>query len=182
MTLTTGRNHSAHPGRRVPTRKVSGGFTLLELILVLALISMTLAMVSPSLRGFFASRQSADAAMRVVSLSRWARSEAVSQGHPCRLNVDPQRRACWVTVQRAGAFVPVDGDPGREIPMPQGAQVRLRTSGSEPTPEYVRFDPSGRSDTAAIEITGQGGEVFLVANASPTEPFRVSGPTKDSQP
>ena len=182
MTLTTGRNPSAPHGRRAPTRKVPGGFTLLELILVLVLISVALAMVSPSLRGFFASRQTADAAMRVVSLSQWARSEAVSQGRPCRLNVDPQRRACWVTVQRAGAFVPADGDAGRAIPLPQGAEVRLRATGGDPPPAYVRFDPSGRSDTAAIEITGRGGEVFLVANASPTEPFRVSSPTKDSKP
>jgi prepilin-type N-terminal cleavage/methylation domain-containing protein len=181
--LTTGRRNSNLGGRGHPIPVgTSAGLTLLELILVLVLISITLAMASPSLGGFFASRQTADAAMRVVSLTQWARSEAVARGQRCRLNIDPQGRTCWVTVQRTGVFAPADGQRGRPVQLPEGARVSLRSTSADPSPSYVQFYPSGRSDTATIEITGRKGEVFLVASASPTDPFRVISPAEATKP
>src|SRR3972149_3661562 len=67
----------------------SVGFTLLELILVMVILSTVLAMAAPSLRGFFASRQIQDAAAQILALTQFARSQAVSEGTTYRLNFDP---------------------------------------------------------------------------------------------
>ena len=155
---------------------------MLELILVLVLISVVLALAAPSLRGFFASRQTADAAMRVVAMTQWARSEAVARGQRCRLNIDPQGRACWVTVQRRGVFVPADGEAGRPFQLPEGACATLGSTSAEASLPCVQFYPGGRADVATIEIRGREGEVFLVACESPTEPFHVITPGEASRP
>jgi prepilin-type N-terminal cleavage/methylation domain-containing protein len=160
-------------GSPLHCHRKQGGFTLMELILVLVVISMVLGLCSPSLRGFFASRQTADAAGNILLLTKWARSEAVSQGHRCRVNFDPAAGTYWLTVQEGGAFVPVRHDLGRRYQMPEGAVVAVRCEVAGASPSYVQFYPSGRSDTAAIEIAGRQG-TFIVANAGPTEPFRIS--------
>jgi prepilin-type N-terminal cleavage/methylation domain-containing protein len=147
-----------------------GGFTLLELVLVLLLIGMVLAMAAPSLRGFFASRQTADATMKVLSLTQWARGEAIASGQRCRLNFDPDGRSCWVSRQRAGTF---EISEGRTVEMSETDRISLKSDLVDPSATYVQFYPSGRSDTAAMEIAGRQG-TFIVANAGPTEPFRIS--------
>jgi len=111
--LTTGRKNS--------------GFTLMELILVLVVIGVVLAISSPSLRGFFASRGTADAAATMLSLTKYARTEAVSRGRPCRLNIDTQSGAYWLTVQDAGRYVPLDNEMGQRFQLPEGAAVDVRS-------------------------------------------------------
>ncbi len=162
MTWTTGPRNSA-----------SSGFTLMELVLVLVVISVVLALSAPTLRGFFASRQTADAAAAVLSLTQWASSEAITQGHRCRLNVDPSAGTCWLTVEQMGAFVEPNWGAGRHWRLPDGAAISLHADPADPLRSYVQFYPTGRSDVATLEIRGRGGEVFLVACPSATERFRV---------
>jgi Tfp pilus assembly protein FimT len=152
----------------------------MELILVLSVISAVLALSAPMLRGFFVSRQTADSANVLLSLTKWARSEAITRGHPCRINIDPKEGTFWLTVQEGGAFVPLGSDIGRTFTVPEGAAIALQT----PMPAasdaaYVQFYPSGRSDVATILITGRGGEVYRVTCPSASEPFRLILPTEE---
>ena len=171
--MTTGRTNRHLPDAHRPAiASGPGGFTLLELILVLFLIGAILAISAPSLRGFFQSRQTADAAARVAALAQWAHSQAIARGQRCRLNIDPQAGTCWVSVQRRAGFEAADGEEGLPFPFPEGSQVTLKLASGE-GPPYVQFHPSGRADVATIEFRGREGEVFLVANGTPTEPYRV---------
>src|SRR5437763_11469882 len=63
---------------------VSGrrAFTLIELILVMALMSIVIALIAPSLSNFFRSRTLDSEARRFVSLTRYVQSRAVSEGIP----------------------------------------------------------------------------------------------------
>jgi len=149
------------------------GFTLLELILVLTVISVVLALSVPSLRGFFASRQTADAAGMVLSLTKYARSQAVAQGQMYRLNINPQSNTCWLTAQLGGAFVSLDCEMGRRFRFPEGADVSLELDSPDPNRTYLQFRPNGRNEVASVVIKGRQGEVFLVDCPSATEPFRV---------
>lgn len=156
------------------------GFTLMELLLVLVVISVVLAISAPSLRGFFASRQTADAATTVLALTKSARSEAVTQGRTCRLNLNASTGEFWVTVQEAGAFVPAGFPLGQRFRVPEGAALAMHGSSgsSAPAAPYVQFYPGGRSDVATIEIRGKRDDVFLVTCPSATEPFRVISPSE----
>jgi Tfp pilus assembly protein FimT len=160
----------------------AAGFTLLELTLVLVLIGMTMALVAPSLRGFAESHRAGDLAMRVLSMTEWARSNASAQGQVTRLNVDPQGGSCWLTVQRGGAFVAHEDDVAQPLEMPDGSSVALRwdstsSTSSSPTPgsgeAYIQFYPTGRCDIATLTVTGANGEAFVMSCDSPTEPYRI---------
>ncbi|MHC4330298.1 MAG: pilus assembly FimT family protein, partial [Planctomycetota bacterium] len=97
----------------------SGGFTLLELILVMVILSTVLAMAAPSLRGFFASRQTHDTAAQILALTQLARSQAISGGVVYRLNFDTRQRTYWLTAQQAGAFEELRMGLGQVFTLPK---------------------------------------------------------------
>lgn len=151
--------------------------------MVLAVISVVLAVCSPSLRGFFLSRQTADSAGVLLSLTKWARSEAISQGRPCRLNIDPKEGTFWLTVQDAGRYVNLDTDMGRTFEVPEGSTIALKSpmpGAAAEGPVFVQFYPSGRSDVGTIEITGRGGEVYKITCGAASEPFQLILPTEEA--
>ena len=168
MTSTTGPNAEA---RR-------GGFTLLELIVVLVLISTVLATAAPSLRGFLAGRQGAEAAAQVLSLTHLARSRAVTQGRVYRLNIDTETNTYWLTMQQAGAFVKLGCEHGRRFRFPDSVSVTLELSAADAQASFVQFYADGRSDQATIGLTGRRGEVLEVTCPSASERFRVVSPSE----
>jgi prepilin-type N-terminal cleavage/methylation domain-containing protein len=69
-----------------------GAFTLIELILVMALLAVVLGLVAPSLGKFFRGRTLDSEAHRLLSLTRYGQSRAVSDGVPMILWIDPDQR------------------------------------------------------------------------------------------
>jgi Tfp pilus assembly protein FimT len=175
MTSTTGPSSD---------RRTAGAFTLLELIAVLVLISTVLAIAAPSLRGFVHGRQTADTAARMLSLTRLARSRAVSWGCIHRLNIDAETSTYWLTMHRGGAFVEIEGDQGRQHRLPMGVSAALDVplaTKAEPL-SYVQFYPDGRCDPVTIKLTGGEGEALYLTCPSPSERFRIVSPTEDQRP
>jgi type II secretion system protein H len=163
MTSTTGPN----------TRCRDGGFTLLELILVLVLVSAALAMAAPSLRRFARGRETSDTAAHLVALARLARSQAAAEARVYRLNIDPEAGTYWLTVQEAGAFVEPGRDYGRLFRFPAGVSVTVQMAdGTDQTP-CIQFYPDGRCDPATIELRDAETRVLQVACPSASERFRI---------
>lgn len=149
------------------------GFTLLELIAVLVLITTVLAIAAPSLRGFTGGRQTADAAAKVLALAQMARSQAAAEGCVYRLNFSADAKTYWLTRQRAGVFVRLDTEPGRRFEFPETVSADLQSVSQDGDMSYVQFYPNGRSDQATITLTGPRDSVFVVACPSAAEPFRI---------
>jgi prepilin-type N-terminal cleavage/methylation domain-containing protein len=165
MTLTTGR--SAKPPRP------AAGFTLLELVLVMLLVSLVMGMAAPSLRGFLIGRKSADAAAQVLALAHYARTQAVSAGAVCRLNVDPAARVYWLTMEKGGRFQELGTEFGRRFSLPEGVEAcwtPLREAGHE----YIEFFADGRTEAVSLQLTDREGRVFVIGCRSETEPLTVT--------
>lgn len=157
-------------------------FTLVELILVMLVIATVLAVSAPMMRGFFKSRQPADAATSVLSLTQYAHTQAISRGQVWRLNVDARSGKYWLTYQKAGAFVRARDDMGRDFSVPEGVTVRLcAIVPGTPEPTYIQFLPSGRCEPASVEICGAQGQQYLVSTACATESFSILTPTGGNQ-
>ena len=158
-------------GRRAALRR--GGFTLLELIVVLGLVGVLLALAAPSLHGFFASRQTADAAAQMLALTQLAGSRSAAQGCVYRLNIDPKTNTYWLTYQQGGTFVNLSCEFGRCFQLPEGTTMHIQCpSGNMPVP-YIEFHPNGRTEEAMIELVGRQGEAYQVTCESVTEAFRI---------
>jgi type II secretion system protein H len=68
-----------------------GGFTLIELILVMALLTVVISLTAPSLSRFFHGRTLDSEARRLLALTRSGQSRAVSEGMPMDLWVDADK-------------------------------------------------------------------------------------------
>lgn len=66
------------------------GFTLIELIAVMAVLATVLALAAPTLSGFIRGRSLQEEARRFLALSRYGRSQAVSCSVPMELWIDPE--------------------------------------------------------------------------------------------
>jgi type II secretion system protein H len=72
--------------------RTARAFTLIELLLVLALLAMAVAVAAPSLSRFFHGRALDSEARRMLALTRYAQSRAVSEGIPMVLWFKPELR------------------------------------------------------------------------------------------
>jgi type II secretion system protein H len=94
MILPTGnkRTRSDNTGRR-------HGFTLIELVLVMAMLLIVLAVAFPSLREFFRGRDLDSEARRFLSLTHYGQSRAVAEGVPMLLWIDEKQGAYGLQAQ-----------------------------------------------------------------------------------
>jgi len=81
------RAQTVDPFRRNPAarRRAPHGFTLIELILVMVILTAAVALAAPRLAAFFRGRALDSEARRILALTRYAQDRAASEGVPIRL-------------------------------------------------------------------------------------------------
>ena len=152
---------------------VNGGFTLLELILVMVILSTVLAMAAPSLRGFFGSRKTHDEAARLLALTQFARSQAISEGIIYRLNFDTNDRSYWLTSQQAGAFEALETEFGHIFTFPNDITVELEDVDKDDDGMFFRFTPQGTVTAGTIRLIDRRGLVLEITCPTVTESFSI---------
>ena len=149
MILATGNNNDH---RRC-------AFTLLELILVMALLVVVVSMVAPNLSGFIRGRALDSEANRLLALAHAGQSRAVSEGMPMVLWFDQKNGAYGLELETPPT---ANGDPKAESLQVadtvqinvatiagSGAGVGAKTDGAPTTFKYlpaIRFQPDGTVD------------------------------------
>lgn len=149
------------------------GFTLLELILVMLILATVLAMAAPSLRGFFGSRQSEDAAAQILALTQFARSQAISEGVVYRLNFDTTDRVYWLTVRTSGLYKELETEFGQVFTLPKDMIVELEDIEREDGEVFVEFTPQGIVTAATIRLIDRAGRALEVTCPTVTESFSI---------
>lgn len=133
--------------------RAARGFTLIELILVLALLAVVLGVAAPSLARFFHARKLDEEAQRFLALTRYGQSRAVSEGVPMVLWVDPD----------AGAY---------------GLEAETSYTGEDPRAIEFEVDPSVRVEveTRADDVWRQAWEqTRRIAGNKPAIRFTPDG-------
>ncbi len=72
-------------------RRVNRGFTLVELLLVMAMLTAILALSLPSLSTFFRGRMLNEEARRFIALTRYGQNQAISLEVPMQLWIDVEK-------------------------------------------------------------------------------------------
>src|ERR1035438_5170187 len=88
MTFANGQSDSRSAARFA--LQTPRGFTLIELILVMALLASVISLTAPKLSRFFHGRTLDSEARRLLALTRSGQSRAVSEGTPMDLWVDAE--------------------------------------------------------------------------------------------
>jgi prepilin-type N-terminal cleavage/methylation domain-containing protein len=157
---------NAHSGR-------FGGFTLLELIIVMLILATVLGLAGPRLRGFFASRQLPDTAAQILALTQFARSQAISDGVVYRLNFSIIKRTYWLTVWQKGSFEDIRTDFGRTYTFPKDMTIELENLEKEDADEFLEFNPEGTATAGTVRISERSGRTLAVTCDTVTEPFCI---------
>jgi general secretion pathway protein H len=144
------------PGLPVPRRRVArhcaGGFTLIELIVVLALAALLIGVVPPLIGAAFPGVQLKAAARSTAAGLRLAREEAIRGGRDVAFLLDVE-----------GRRYQVEGD-SRAISFPSGLDLKLEGARSEMRDDQVggvRFYPDG-SSTGGRVLISRGGHGYQV--------------------
>jgi type II secretion system protein H len=152
------------------------GFTLIELIFVLALLAICALFVTASMGAFFRGRALNFEARRMLSLTHYGQSRAVSEGVPVVLWVNPADSTYGLTVQ--SSFNDPDGD-AKAVTYTAEASLTLDTAlntsarQSEQDDEklgvvpeglaFIRFTPDGFYDESSVRkiVIKQGADAGL---------------------
>jgi len=144
-------------------------FTLIELILVLALLAVVTSLAAPSLSRFFRARALDSEARQLLSLTHAGRSRAVADGFPMLLWVDSQRRVYGLqeegTTQNSNTQ---EADPKAEE-FVFGDNLQVEAMDASPilvngqNVPAIRFLPDGEADEnspTTLRLTGRDGETL----------------------
>lgn len=131
------------------------GFTLVELLVVLALMGLALTVASPLIGNALPGTQMRAAARDVATGLRYARSLAISTNDDVTFDVDVEGRRFAVPQGRRTGSLPKDA----EIVLTT-ARSELFDSGSG----SIRFFPDGTSTGGGVEIVREGRRFLITVD------------------
>jgi general secretion pathway protein H len=126
--------------------KTTRGFTLVELMVVLVIISLMLALVGTSISRSVSGAEMRNAARKVAASLRYTRTKAILSKSEQVFTIDTE----------TGAYQAADR-PLEELP--EGMNVELNTARSELTSETaggIRFFPDGGSTGGNVRLEANG--------------------------
>lgn len=154
MTSSTARFPAAKRTKRVP----AAGFTLIELILVMALLAIAASLAAPQMASFFRGRSLDQEARRLLSLTHYAQSRAVTEGYPIMLWIDSASGQYGLEIQSGFAAEDeraVRYDADRDVTLEavaSTAPIPYEDEGitRDTTQVGILFTPDGLVDSASL--------------------------------
>ena len=160
--------NSCHASR--VTRHASA-FTLVELLLVLALLVIITSMVAPAMSNFIRGRALDSEARRLFALMHAGQSRAVSEGLPMMLWVDEKQGAYGLTAETP----PSGGDPKAEnLTVDENVQIAVLNVGATALTTFqnlpaIRFLADGTIDESSpqtLRLTDARGNALWLIEAN----------------
>jgi len=156
-------------------RRSQRGFTLVELMLVLLIMGTLSTMILPSIATSLRSKNIDATTTKIHELLNFAYLSAISRHRPVVVNLDAERRRCWVTVRTVSLpwLEQHEEKPDTRtlatIELPEGTDVvvtREQTSSFADLPsqlwETIVFRSDGSSENVIIELGNDSGEVRVI--------------------
>lgn len=155
----------------------NSGFTLVELVLVLLIITIVALVSVPTLSAFAKGRVVQDTAARFVAATHYARTQAISDGATYRLNIDVAGGRWWLSVDDGNTFVDVDSTIVPPYTVAEGVKLETNATVDDTTKvPAIEFDPQGRCDPVQLKIIGPTGDSTMVVCDTPIDTFHVVTP------
>jgi Tfp pilus assembly protein FimT len=140
------------------------GITLIELILVMALLTIVAAVSAPHLTHFLSGRVLTEECARFVAVTHYARSEAISRGVPTEVWIDPDEGRYGLRYLAAETD---DLPDPRDYQLNRELQFRFEeTVANETDSITMLFWPDGTVDESSIDcvvIARDGSEELEIA-------------------
>lgn len=142
----------------------AAGVTLLELVVVVAVLATVTAFALPSIRRGSDGLQLRAGAGRLASLFREARQQAVTHRRPTRVALESSGRAATLAWDGTG-------EPLRRLELPERFRLAATAGG-----ESLSFSPRGVARDARWSVEGPGGRRLVVELHGITGRVAVAAP------
>ena len=126
-------------------RRRNDGFTMLELLLAIAIVAMVTALAVPSSIGFYESIQRREAVRSALRIFNGAREQALSSGRYQDVMVRPQTNRIWSSRDSQTL------SSALQLKVHGAAELNFSDTG------VIRFYPDGSSSGGGIDIARAGG-------------------------
>jgi type II secretion system protein H len=153
------------------TPHAPSAFTLIELILVMALLTIVISLTAPSLSHFFRGRTLDSEARRLLALTRSGQSRAVSEGMPIDL---------WVNAAE-GAFG-LEAEPSFDPSDPKAMEFTLDSGLKIEVVNKTVVAPVDTLNRNRRVSTASSPRVVLARSGLPTIRFMPDGSIGDNSP
>jgi general secretion pathway protein H len=141
----------------------SKGFSFIEIIVVLVLISLSVALIAPNLFRFSKTVELKAAVRRVSTILRYCRSEAINNGKVYQVFIDPELKE--VRVQPLASSEEREEDANKEAksfpkiyPLPSGINMKeVKTESPQYPSDFptIEFYPNGGSNGGTILLDAE---------------------------
>lgn len=138
------------------------GFTLVELIIALLILSVVVGIGIPSFQSFIRNHQLTSRANSLIVAMQVARSEAVARGRPvsaCPSTVSTEPATCDSTDWAGGWLVAIDNNFSEDVDINEVLRVNSNdtdvVTDTDTSPPYVRFRPSGLRDSSDAAVDAE---------------------------
>jgi len=124
------------------SRAREGGFSLIELMVVMLIVSMLFALVGVSISRSIQGAEIRNASREIVAGIRHTRGQAIIQREQQTFQVDADSKT-WTAAER------------EPVEIPEGLDITINTARSEMTGENaggIRFYPDGASTGGSVEL------------------------------
>lgn len=176
MTLPIGNKKRIYAIRYMLSAKK--GFTLLELLIVVFIISIVLGLSMPVFRKTFSDMKLNASAQDIVSLLRYAQERSIVEGAIFRLNLDTAKGEYWLTkarkeeAKRALSFDKVTGNFGRRYSIPDELVIETKAVNAvdcypdgEITAATITFSNANKKSFSIVTTPNVGSGVTVIENA-----------------
>jgi general secretion pathway protein H len=141
------------------------GFTLLEIMVVLAVMALALALITPDMAGMLRRLELTSTTRELASALRYTRSHAIAVGRPADF---------WLNVKERKYRA---ADERKVRRLPDSLRLHLKTADTQTaggSSGYIRFFPDGSSTGGQVRIESGGAARRLDVNWLTGE-VRLSG-------
>jgi prepilin-type N-terminal cleavage/methylation domain-containing protein len=153
-------------------------FTLIELVLVMALLVVAVSIVAPKMSDFIRGRALDSEARRMVALIDAGQARAVSEGMPMVLWVNEKENTCGMEAETS----PKGGDPKAEdLAINENVQITPVNSGTQSGTTFnhlpaIRFLPDGTIDenSPATLRLAEGNDVLWLTQLQNHSGYEIS--------
>jgi len=152
-------------------RRSAAAFTLIELILVMAILTMAFSLTAPTLSRFFRGRELESEARRFLALTRNGQSRAVSEGLPMDLWVSPEEGKFGLEAEPSYD----NNDPRKvDLQLETGLQIRIETGAVSTS--------TNSGNAGQVKSVASIARTMLVQPGLPTIRFMPDGSIADTSP